>query len=672
MKSVSLKGSISVFLAIIFMVMVMLTGTIIDIIRIVAAERDFDSAVSASARSVLASYNQELAGEYGLYGVDTKAKEELKKEFFRYINLNLNKKVNGILYTSYEISYEKLELEGMLSLINQDELKQQILEYMKYRAPINITEGIISKLKEARLDKSFEFAQGASDARKKTEMIKGKVKALNSKIDDVGKKLIAASENELSEILEGLTNIKDLSEGLYGDDGKKLLEEIETLEKSLEDIAGQNGYENIEPGKLSEAIRSAVSIGEQLEAVIDKVNEIKSAIDGLKVELVALESELEMLMQELKAELENNKDKLPEGEQSARQKELEKEAGNKANAIELIKSRIDMLMSDMKRFYKESPLSTIKLNDSMGTPPSNSSDKTNALSEKLDDIKKKLTPKVISRELLINEGELKAASEAQSSFESDLYMTLGTYEGIKKSDKERENDNVLAFFKRLISSINDTSRGARDKLYIIEYAMDKFTFLTSKTPRAHFFKKGEVEYIISGSDIPYNSLRNNELLVITDVLSKIWFLRFSIDSISHFVKSKIPHPIARLGWSLLEGAIDATSEMIYLLNGDYIDLLPGMNNIKLRYSDHLRMLLLLQSEDETLRKIQQLIQVNTINVAGAVGSDFRLGDCSTSIKASCEVKVKLLFLPLLKLDTLGVKGFSGDSYIMSKSIIIGY
>jgi hypothetical protein len=161
------------------------------------------------------------------------------------------------------------------------------------------------------------------------------------------------------------------------------------------------------------------------------------------------------------------------------------------------------------------------------------------------------------------------------------------------------------------------------------------------------------------------------------VFLQVWALRFAIDTIDDFIRSTIVFPPQRLAFALAEGVLNSSLEMLDMMNGEEIPICPkSFTAVKLKYSDHLRILLLMKPEEEILRKARQLMQVNIKQVVdmntGVTRSDFRLGDFSTVISASVEAKVRLTFLPLLKVDKLMPKSFEGGRYVIRKKIYVGY
>jgi len=250
---------------------------------------------------------------------------------------------------------------------------------------------------------------------------------------------------------------------------------------------------------------------------------------------------------------------------------------------------------------------------------------------------------------------------------------------MSEEDAEKQNDSIIGIMDKLIKAVEAAASGAAEKLGTIEYVMDKFTFLTSRTERNHYFKKGEVEYILCGKDIgdTASQMENTEYYIVLKVLLQVWALRFAIDTIDNFINSTVVFPPQRLAFALAEGALDSCLDMLNMLNGAEVPICPkSFTSVRLKYSDHLRILLLLKPEEEILRKARQLMQVNIKQLVdagtGETRHDFRLGDYSTAIYASIEAKLNLFFLPMLKLDSLMPDRFSEGRYVIRKEIYVGY
>lgn len=235
-----------------------------------------------------------------------------------------------------------------------------------------------------------------------------------------------------------------------------------------------------------------------------------------------------------------------------------------------------------------------------------------------------------------------------------------------------------------------------DEIYINEYIIGTFKSYVSEASREHnlrhiekssqdsYFKASEVEYILNGR----KSEKINQIL--TD--SKMLLTRFPLNSIHAFTckgKNAIATstaaavagwytggtgiPIIRtlilLSWSMKESIHDleelksGREVVLYKTERDWATSLKrniektsnkeGENTdlktsgkkrdlLSTSYKDYLRFFLLVQNKDDTMKGIQDLIQLNMQKSTGK--SDLKLEDFNTYIKIKAVVSIKYLFM----------------------------
>jgi predicted nucleic acid-binding Zn-ribbon protein len=403
------------------------------------------------------------------------------------------------------------------------------------------------------------------------------------------------------------------------------------------------------------------------------LKELRNELEDLKDELSELREELSDLQESEDSDherIERIKDKL-----GAVREDMDKVNDN----IEQLESKIENEMSELNKKLGEYTLEGYTLKEEAVQLADR---KAEELKKSINQIKENITKTLLrklERNWLISAEEFDNVSSTIGEDFSLMDENTEYSSSMKEEEAEESNDTILKSMEKLGKAIVGAASNAVEKINTIEYVMDKYTFLTSKTERNHYFRKGEVEYIISGMDIGegYTTLKNSEYYVVTNVLLQVWALRFAIDTIDNFIGSVIVFPPQRLAFALVEGALDSSMDMFNMLNGEEVPICPkSFTAVKLKYSDHLRILLLMKPEEEVLRKSRQLIQVNIKQVVdagtGLARSDFRLGDYNTVISAKVEAKVNLFFLPLLKVDRLMPDSFEDGRYIIRKQIHVGY
>lgn len=146
-----MKGQITVFLSLIFTIMVSFLLTVIEGARIQAIRFQTECIMDMAVNSVLAEYNRELFTQYDLLFIDTSYGRQqghlrnTKEHIREYMNANL-KPYDNDSYIQYE-DLLKLTTEDVSILraaAASDEngacVMSQILTYMKGKAGINFLE----------------------------------------------------------------------------------------------------------------------------------------------------------------------------------------------------------------------------------------------------------------------------------------------------------------------------------------------------------------------------------------------------------------------------------------------------------------------------------------------------------------------------------------------------
>lgn len=189
------KGAISVFLSVILLPTLIVAFLAVDAARIYCAKVVVSDAGELAMNAALARYNAELKDEYGLIAMD-KAPSAMQGELERYFSASLNgsglDNAGGYrrMLDITEKSFEAIDIEAS-KLYKTEVEKQQILEYMKYRAPVCIAELVLEKLdqiKENRewldaMDAEADFAEAMEECQDAFEEAKKALDALNARLE---------------------------------------------------------------------------------------------------------------------------------------------------------------------------------------------------------------------------------------------------------------------------------------------------------------------------------------------------------------------------------------------------------------------------------------------------------------------------------------------------------
>lgn len=182
-------GAISVYLSIIFLIIVALVGTIVDGARIRTGETQVKRAVESAARSSLAGYLKPLKEDYGLFALAENDPEQLQLVVEEYLNGTLMTGLGGddeelsqvffgdLLSSIFKDKYKKASFVNLFdyriedtsvipcyNLTENEVMRNQIVEFMKYRAPKQIATEMANRTGMFGLAQEMKKAGNSSKA----------------------------------------------------------------------------------------------------------------------------------------------------------------------------------------------------------------------------------------------------------------------------------------------------------------------------------------------------------------------------------------------------------------------------------------------------------------------------------------------------------------------------
>lgn len=365
------EGAISIFLCIILLAMMVLASVLVEGTRVKSATTQIESALDSSAKSALANYNYLLKELYGLMALAGDDPELLKDEIAYYLertlmiadtkgndseseslwNVITDSKTGSLVLDFfgfkdeglppldlYDYGIEELKVQPLYNLSEPEVLRAQILEYMKYRAPKQLAQGLMDKFLTFKdFKKQADVLSKKMDVDKKLTSIKEKQITASDNIVTVNKfstdfnipnqleiaagyileriKIEKEIENQRVRIKETEDKIKQ-----YKDEIDELMEEIERKKKEAEknekdtgdsdtadvsDVSEDPKTEDAAKGDISEEVR-------RINELIALIRNLEGSIPGLKSDIENTEIELKTKktqITEIKATLLNYLDK---------------------------------------------------------------------------------------------------------------------------------------------------------------------------------------------------------------------------------------------------------------------------------------------------------------------------------------------------------------------------
>lgn len=607
------KGSITIYLVIVFMSMLMLFGLFIDLARIKIAQNQIRRVANASMRSVLAEYDTAFRSSYGLFGT---GERDFGKEFKTYVeaNLSYDRQQN---FTLLNLKYESTQLELLHPVSDKEVLKQQILETVKYKAPVDMGRDLIEKFMQIRNAAGF-FVQS------------NEIRDSFSKIDN-SIEGIHQSNQKIQEAKRQTERIKD---------------EQQTIDEQIRSETSQSRRDQLKEEKAA--------LNRELEKIRGDVKE-----ELYKSNRACLEAEAELKKVQDSKRLEAFSSDKPSKDSSGMEdlevtKEIEDQTADYGDKVATMKSEIKR-SQDLLREESSNSNQFGGLGIETATTAYEERQKVLNDSEYHDPHETELKN--------LNEKLKTQFPEISKNFNP---LTVGDVKSFDKAGGEEAN-GIAEYLKNLYNRINvqDNLAKSRDEMFINEYILNYFSNLTSEPvgESGYSFRNTEAEYICYGE--------NSKAGAISDV----YISRFILDSMGYFAFTKgIPELTLRTVYSLVMGAIQASVDTYQLVGlKEAVPLVvvhPNnpLQDVTLTYKDHLRLFLLLHSgESVKLARISETIKAR---------SGLTPETSFTTSRGTVSVSIPMWFLPMagisdLKKGPFGTELKNGRCYI-SKNVEFNY
>ncbi len=316
-------GSITVFLAITFVAIMAMLGTLIDGARLVESHSQMFYATDLAAASALAEFDYDLKDRYGLFAYHDDPKITMDWVVKQNINSSANRELsssenlfNGVLDLlgvddpTRHTPFDLLQLNNVnvsqfadpICLKDVNEFERQIFEYVKFRGPIELFNNGLS-LDFGEMMEEMEKARNEDSVEEAMEEIQKKLGEHHNTEGQYNKDVKKFRENaakiyveDYRPILEKLDESPSLGgletlSGMIGDfslmlsdiqsDAKKLLVQLETLEETRDQL--QNDADSLSgrftgSGDTAQFDGKAIS-GEMLDNYKEDIEEMKNQAD---------------------------------------------------------------------------------------------------------------------------------------------------------------------------------------------------------------------------------------------------------------------------------------------------------------------------------------------------------------------------------------------------------
>ncbi len=311
------KGTIAVFLTLILIPTFIFSGMMVDGSRILASKNLISGAGDLAMNAALSNYHEELNKTYGLLAMADTA-EEVESIMQDCFEMSLN--ACGVSQEDFSKALVYLELtEGGFSAsdmvdteIYQTEVfKQEVLEYMKYRAPVTLVnraiEGKVGKLEtlaeeRAAADAELKFEKELNDVQQLMDELNELVDSQIHYVNQIGTEqsliqLLSATENNYDRITMlavayyRMLHCTDSASG----DMKSLMERMVDLSCDVGTITADNASNLIKMKRIANAMqgKEPEELLENLEEDSDEYQETERLISDYGNALANMEEGIE-------------------------------------------------------------------------------------------------------------------------------------------------------------------------------------------------------------------------------------------------------------------------------------------------------------------------------------------------------------------------------------------
>ncbi|MCV4233235.1 hypothetical protein OHJ21_18780 [Virgibacillus sp. LDC1] len=717
----SSDGSVSVFLIIALAAVFMFVAIFIDYSRIAAMKVQSERLTRAAVRSVMSSYDPQLQKEYGLYALGDTSGDLIMGNVLND-SMNPGERSDAFRLMAMELDSSGLELQRPLG--TYDIFNRQIIEDMKYKAPIDFTLELVGKFKP--LSQSMKEASNTVDVLKKLRKLYDKREAA---LDEMLAKQRKAGEHviRLSKLVMDPPgqSISDITLGGSMNTAADVASQYEDFKAKQQEDADRPPKEK-QYTLLLMAYRSGISsIGSQISREASRVqrenDKLLSSGHQLWEEARNLNEEMKQVIKDSENRSSNKgyeqvtNDVTPGSNDSS---------GAEAEMIQSIRKQADKLIhSDeflngfrqeidrQESRYQQVARAVSILQSSLGgegmkgtvleasrtlqhfvsnygvsgsgniidrqqasLEQFRTSDKERKAMEKQANQKLKQASKVIQAINGLN-GQHQAIMdefrELQQYYDESLQFNA---EADSMSKGKPMDDDPYDAGKQAMDNMDgmfgfmgNVLGGVRDELFQNEYAVHYYQHfdmrnLTGMVDGSNTGGDVIQEFAIGNQEVEYILYGfHNPAGNISAAYAEIFASRLAIRTMEGFiVNSKLGNPLAILAAAILYGIEKAIEDMIQLCQKGSVQL-SKYAPIELTYRDHLRIFLFIHSNNE--KKLSRMLALIRLNTGTNPAERFTY--------ASGEVKtaMRLWFLPEVTKAIGVVFGSDGDEVQGSRYMV---
>ncbi|TDF99857.1 hypothetical protein E1757_07085 [Paenibacillus piri] len=274
----------------------LLCAMLIDFSRLKVAEKEAENAVKTGVRSTLSAFSRQLQA-YGLYALRQDGEEERTqtKELFQHtVSENMSGSVakGGFQLVDQRLEKDRSSITPMYTLANHTIMKKQILEEMKYRAPMIFALELADKFKKTGLASTLGQASRFS---KNAVQIEGLLEERDRRLDQAWAAWSSIYNKAAAAHPFYQTQLSDLNE-LSGKVGIHTVDEVkqslQSAKRDLDDLQSQ-------VRKIDRNIRSLIEAGAGISAAAERLRETRAELKSQIADIGDKISDLNQLLEDV-------------------------------------------------------------------------------------------------------------------------------------------------------------------------------------------------------------------------------------------------------------------------------------------------------------------------------------------------------------------------------------
>lgn len=578
------RGSITMYALIALSALLLVFALLSDVVRAKAAVADAEEAARRAGRSMLSQFDTLLL-DYGLFGA--RWSEEGAGSVLSALT-DADRRIHaGERFSLYADSGARAlsSTEPLYHLGDHRVFQQQILERMKYVAGIEFGIEVTEKFAKGRkqIEQAEQYAQLSDELEK---LIRRRGKALDDAWSTASSMLNAALSGNANASLQPMLD--------------ELTRQLTEAERLNEDIRGSLQAQQTEIGLPPITVYATTMFSEYKS----RAGTVASLYAAWQTAL----REMEAMQREQAAAAASGAE------------ESEDAAEARTRAMEERARRAAALRDQLYRYASEWRADRIeeesrRRQEEQEARRQEEEQKRSAQRELQNRVER--MQEVCLPDYILDYHELTKADGLMMKYKT--YNEHASSGGIQEELQEDDAGQFLFQALQLTKLIADAAVELRDEVYVNEYALTHFTYLTDSyeqnqlvtvhmgSRQSHRLQRQEAEYILYG--LPTCSLN------IGAMQAELFALRTALRTVESLMKpntaAAAASPWAVLLKALAEGAIAANRDLDALLRGESVEL-PVVKGMTMNYKDHLRLFYLLHSRDASvLSRMQALIEWNT-------------------------------------------------------------